>query len=108
MFLLIALILINLAILMKVKCEIPGKIGKLGKSPQPAKAKAKANASTDGEWTIYGSMGCGWTRKQLDYMKSAGKPFTFVDCDSEECAGVEGFPTMTSPDGERVVGFKEV
>ena len=106
MFLLIALILINLAILMKVKCEIPGKGGKLGKSLQPAKAKAKA--STDGEWTIYGSMGCGWTRKQLDYMKSSGKPFTFVDCDSEECAGVEGFPTMTSPDGERVVGFKEV
>ena len=104
MFLLIALILINLAILMKVKCEIPGKIGKLGKSPQPVKAAA----STDGEWTIYGSMGCGWTRKQLDYMKSSGKPFTFVDCDSEECAGVEGFPTMTSPDGERVVGFKEV
>ena len=104
MFLLIALILINLAILMKVKCEIPGKGVKLGKSPQPVKAAA----STDGEWTIYGSMGCGWTRKQLDYMKSSGKPFTFVDCDSEECAGVEGFPTMTSPDGERVVGFKEV
>ena len=104
MFLLIALILINLAILMKVKCEIPGKGGKLGKSPQPVKAAASA----DGEWTIYGSMGCGWTRKQLDYMKSSGKPFTFVDCDSEECAGVEGFPTMTSPDGERVVGFKEV
>ena len=53
MFLLIALILINLAILMKVKCEIPGKGVKLGKSPQPVKAAA----STDGEWTIYGSMG---------------------------------------------------
>ena len=67
-----------------------------------------SESGDSGEWTIYGSMGCGWTRKQLDYMKSAGKPFTFVDCDSEECAGVEGFPTMTSPDGERVVGFKEV
>tara|TARA_B110000977_G_scaffold190149_1_gene260578 strand:- start:3470 stop:3724 length:255 start_codon:yes stop_codon:yes gene_type:complete len=61
-----------------------------------------------GEWTIYGSMGCGWTRKQLDYMKSKDKAFTFVDCDSEECAGVEGFPTMIHSSGEKVTGFKEV
>jgi|TARA_B110000977_G_scaffold26734_1_gene33413 hypothetical protein len=61
-----------------------------------------------GEWTIYGSMGCGWTRKQLDYMKSKDKSFTFVDCDNGECDGVEGFPTMVHSSGERVVGFKEV
>ena len=102
MLLLIILLLINLGILMNVKCEIPAKGVKRVKSSQPAKSAA------DGEWTIYGSMGCGWTPKQLDYMKSSGKPFTFVDCDSEDCPGVEGFPTMTSPDGERVVGFKEV
>ncbi len=61
-----------------------------------------------GEWTVYGSMGCGWTRKQLDYMKSKDKSFTFVDCDNGECDGVEGFPTMVHSSGERVVGFKEV
>ena len=61
-----------------------------------------------GEWTIYGSMGCGWTRKQLDYMKSKDKSFTFVDCDNGECDGVEGFPTMVHSSGEMVVGFKEV
>ena len=60
------------------------------------------------EWTIYGTMGCGWTRKQLDYMKQKGKPFTFVDCDKGDCPDVEGFPTMIHSSGERVVGYKEV
>ena len=59
-------------------------------------------------WKIYGTMGCGWTRKQLDYMKSKDKPFTFVDCDNGECDGIEGFPTMIHTSGEKVVGFKEV
>ena len=25
------------------------------------------------KWTVFGTMGCGWTRKQLDYMKKNGK-----------------------------------
>ena len=63
----------------------------------------------DGDkWTIYGSMGCGWTRKQIEYMKKNGKSDTFVDCEEEDCPGVEGFPTMVDQNGERVVGFKEV
>jgi hypothetical protein len=64
--------------------------------------------SEEGEWTVYGSMGCGWTRKQIEYMKEKGKPYTFVDCDKEECAGVDGFPTMIHTNGEKIVGFKEV
>jgi hypothetical protein len=69
----------------------------------PNKAKAK------GGWTVYGTMGCGWTRKQLDHMKSKGIPHTFVDCDKEgACPGMDAFPTMKSPKGEKVVGFKEV
>ena len=94
MILALLLVLINIRIFMAMK------------KAQPAKAiKAK---SADGEWTVYGSMGCGWTRKQLEYFKSKGKPYTFVDCDSEDCKGVEGFPTMVHSSGERVVGFKEV
>ena len=31
------------------------------------------------QWTVYGTMGCGWTRKQLDYMKKNGKSHRFVD-----------------------------
>ena len=94
MILALLLVLINIRIFMAMK------------KAQPAKAiKAK---TTDGEWTVYGSMGCGWTRKQLEYFKDKGKPYTFVDCDSEDCKGIEGFPTMVHSSGERVVGFKEV
>jgi hypothetical protein len=53
-------------------------------------------------------MGCGWTRKQLDYMKKAGKPFVFVDCDKNECEGMDAFPTLVSPKGVRHTGYKEV
>ena len=28
-----------------------------------------ASVSNGEQWTIYGTMGCGWTRKQLEYMK---------------------------------------
>ena len=59
-------------------------------------------------WTVFGTMGCGWTRKQLDHMKKAGKPFTFIDCDKENCDGVDAFPTLVSPSGEKHVGYKEV
>lgn len=94
MILALILVLINIRIFMAMK------------KAQPAKAiMAKPS---DGEWTVYGSMGCGWTRKQLEYFKGKGKPYTFVDCDSEDCKGIEGYPTMVHSSGERVVGFKEV
>jgi hypothetical protein len=60
------------------------------------------------KWTVFGTMGCGWTRKQLDYMKKNGKSHEFVDCDESGCDGVEAFPTLVSPDGEKTVGYKEV
>lgn len=59
-------------------------------------------------WTIFGSMGCGWTRKQLEHMKKVKKPFTFVDCDKGNCDDVDAFPTIVDPNGEKHVGFKEV
>ena len=101
MFAIIALALINGGILYSMNAN---------KSVQPSESGAPvaAKADTPEGWTIYGTMGCGWTRKQLDYMKKNNKPFTFVDCDNQECPGVEGFPTMMSPSGERVVGYKEV
>ena len=60
-----------------------------------------------GGWTVYGTNGCGWTRKQLEVMKSKQIPYTFVDCDKEDCKGTEGFPTLVSPSGTRSTGFKE-
>ena len=70
--------------------------------------KKQSSPSGDAEWTVYGTMGCGWTRKQLDYMKKAGKPFRFVDCEKEGCSGMNAFPTLVHSSGEKIVGYKEV
>lgn len=70
---------------------------------------AAPGKKSKGDWTVYGTMGCGWTRKQLDHMKSKGIPHTFVDCDKDgACPGMDAFPTMVHKNGEKVVGFKEV
>ena len=61
------------------------------------------------DWTVYGTMGCGWTRKQLEHMKKKRVSHTFVDCDKDgACPGMDAFPTMVHKNGEKVVGFKEV
>ena len=66
------------------------------------------SVSNGKQWIVYGTMGCGWTRKQLDYMKKNGKPYRFVDCDKENCSGMEAFPTLVSPTGEKIVGYSEI
>jgi len=66
------------------------------------------SVSNGEQWTIYGTMGCGWTRKQLDYMKKNGKSFKFVDCEKEGCSGMEAFPTLVSPNGENIIGYNEI
>lgn len=66
------------------------------------------SASNGKQWTVYGTMGCGWTVKQLDYMKKNGKPHKFVDCDKEGCSDMEAFPTLVSPEGEKIVGYSEI
>jgi hypothetical protein len=67
-----------------------------------------ASVSDGEQWTIYGTMGCGWTRKQLEYMKKNGKPHRFVDCEKEGCSGMEAFPTLVSPNGEKIIGYSEI
>ena len=98
MLAIVALILINILVFRSMTFKKPQKKGK----------EKFEGAPIGGQWTVYGSMGCGWTRKQIEYMKEKGKPYTFVDCDKEECAGVDGFPTMIHTNGEKIVGFKEV
>ncbi len=63
---------------------------------------------TGSEWKVFGTMGCGWTRKQLEYMKEAGKSHTFIDCDKEECKGIKAYPTTRGGNGEEFIGYKEV
>jgi|TARA_B100001094_G_scaffold269768_1_gene274159 hypothetical protein len=71
--------------------------------------KSKKVAKTGKEWTVYGTMGCGWTRKQIDYMKEKKIPHVFMDCSKGECEkDVKAYPTLVSPDGEKNVGYKEV
>lgn len=61
------------------------------------------------KWTVYGTMGCGWTRKQIDYMKSKNIPHEFVDCSKGKCdKDIQAYPTLMSPAGEKTTGFKEV
>lgn len=66
--------------------------------------KQKSNS-----WKVYGTMECGWTRKQLDHMKKNGITHTFVDCSSDNCPDVDAFPTMIHPQsGETIVGYREI
>lgn len=67
---------------------------------------APATATGGAKWTVYGSLGCGWTTKQLEFMKKNGIAHTFIDCDSTECKH-EAYPTLVSPSGEEHVGYRE-
>jgi hypothetical protein len=67
----------------------------------------KPRESMGGEWIVYGTMGCGWTRKQLEMLKNKSIPFKFVDCDKENCGKIQAFPTLVSPIGDTHTGFKE-
>jgi len=72
-----------------------------GKSEKPEK-------SSNGKWTVFGTSWCGWTTKQLEYLKKKGIDHKFVDCEKGKCDGIDAFPVLESPNGERVVGYKEV
>jgi len=61
-----------------------------------------------GVWTVYGTMQCGWTRKQLEYMQSKKIAHEFVNCENGKCTGKTAFPTLVSPDGEELVGYNEI
>lgn len=59
-----------------------------------------------GTYVVYGTMGCGWTRKQLDHMKAKGIAHEFVDCSKGACPeGVSAYPTIKHPDGRMTTGF---
>ena len=61
-----------------------------------------------GTWTVYGTTWCGWTTKQLEYLKKKGIEHKFVDCEKGKCDGIDAFPVMESPSGERFTGYKEI
>ena len=58
---------------------------------------------------VYGSMKCGWTRKQLEYNNEKGLSHVFVDCDKRKCPPfVKGFPTIQTKDGKIHPGFTKL
>jgi hypothetical protein len=91
MIALIALLLVNLYILFTLpKAAVPGVSG--------------------GTYVVYGTMGCGWTRKQLDVMKAKGIAHEFVDCSKKGACpeGVNAYPTIKHPDGKMTTGFNNL
>jgi hypothetical protein len=66
------------------------------------------SAGVGADWTIYGSMSCGWTRKQIDHMKENGIAYKFVDCAKSKCEGINGFPTTIHKSGMRLDGYNEI
>jgi len=85
-----------------------------GKKPVQEKKPAQENKEEGGEskneveWTVYGTNWCGWTKKQLTYLKNKGIPHKFIDCEKDNCDGIDAFPVMESSNGEKVTGYKEV
>jgi len=69
------------------------------------KTNTSGSAPAKGTWTVYGTTGCGWTRKQLAVMDEKKIPYTFVNCDNEDCKGASAFPTLVDPSGHKTVGF---
>ena len=64
------------------------------------------NRKNGNPWKVFGSMDCGWTRKQVQELKNKSVQYEFLDCSSGECK--EGMPTNILPDGTRRVGFTKV
>jgi hypothetical protein len=71
------------------------------------KSKPADGAAAAGGWKVYGTNGCGWTRKQLEVMKNKNIQHTFIDCDKEDCGDVQAFPTLVDSAGKKTVGFKD-
>jgi hypothetical protein len=70
-------------------------------------AAVGAGAAAPGDYVVYGTMGCGWTRKQLDVMKEKNISYEFVDCSKKGTCppGVKAYPTIKHPDGKMTTGF---
>lgn len=74
-------------------------------------SQEKLSGNNTKKYTVYGSMNCGWTTKQLDEIKKNGHEHMveFVDCDKnqDKCQNVEGFPTWKVNGSETLLpGYK--
>jgi len=65
----------------------------------------KKQKYTGSSWTVYGTDGCGWTRKQLKEMDAKGVSYEYVNCENGGCDGITSFPTLKSSDGAVKIGY---
>jgi hypothetical protein len=65
------------------------------------------NVNTIKKWTVYGTMTCEWTRKQLEYLNKTKRHYLFINCNEESCEDIAGFPYMIHPNGETSIGYTE-
>jgi hypothetical protein len=79
----------------------------LNTGKEPTEPKESGEISK-GMWTVFGTTWCGWTTKQLEYLKNKGIEHKFVDCEKGKCDGIDAFPVMESPTGEKITGYKEI
>lgn len=57
-------------------------------------------------WKVYGTKKCGWTIKQIDFLKNHNIQYKFIECDKEKCPSkVKGYPYNELPDGKIIEGF---
>ena len=71
--------------------------------------KMLSSGSSGYSWTIYGSDGCGWCKKQKEYMNKKGIKYSFINCSSGSCDGITSFPTLKNMEtGEVKIGYNEV
>ena len=59
-------------------------------------------------WTVYGTDGCGWTRKQLKVFDDKKIAYKYVNCETGDCKGATSYPTLVSPTGAKTVGFNNL
>ena len=101
-----------LTVVKKVKGDCPA-CNSCCDTPAPSQDSSNTNKDSNnsgnsGKHTVYGTTWCGFTVKQLDYLKSKNADFVFVDCEKEQCLpDMQGFPVTITADGERVDGYRE-
>jgi hypothetical protein len=61
-------------------------------------------------FTVYGTTWCGYTTKQREHLdqKYGRGSHTFIDCDQQDCGGINSFPVTITPSGKKIIGFNEI
>ena len=73
----------------------------------PSSTTAPATATGGAKWTVYGSLGCGWTTKQLEFMKKRMASRTRSSIVIRPSANTRRTRRSCPLSGEEHVGYRE-